>query len=141
MLKKITAYSFLIIANIVLLAHAVIPHHHHHQQVCIENTHCVDDEFAHTHDSSEHNHHHDGNNSDNSCYLKQAAVISSVQSKLSHSCNRCPDNHHHDFIITPNFEFDEFHSFSAAVSCIPEISFTITSYVTRTLGLRAPPVV
>ncbi|MCF8362451.1 MAG: hypothetical protein K9G70_07490 [Prolixibacteraceae bacterium] len=141
MFKKITAYSFLILANIALLAHAVIPHHHHHQHVCIENTHNLGDESEHSHDSPEHNHQHDGTNSDNCCFLSQAVVITPVQSKLSHSCERYSDNHHHGFTIISDFEVDNFHSILIATSSIPEISFNITSYITQTIGLRAPPVV
>jgi cell division protein FtsL len=138
-MKNKTAFIFVLLANMVLLAHAVIPHHHHQQQVCVESTHCLNDEYAHTHESSQHNHHHDGS-ADNCCILKQAVFITTVQLRLSDSNNTCLDNHTLNFIILSDFGFDEFYSLSVIASCIPEISFTITSYVTKTLGLRAPPI-
>jgi len=34
MLKKFTAIFFILCANVIFLAHAVIPHHHHENKVC-----------------------------------------------------------------------------------------------------------
>ena len=51
MIRKSLTVFFILIANIILLAHAVIPHHSHQNEVCIGDSHlqefiCVDEEYA-----------------------------------------------------------------------------------------------
>jgi hypothetical protein len=140
MIKKLAAYSLILIANIVLLAHAVIPHHHHHLVVCIVNTHCHDDSLAHNHDFSPKDHEHDGNTNSNTCVLKQAVVIPTSQDKLFKSCDNCTNSHNHNFYILPNFEFADLLPVSEVASNIPELSFFITPFVRLILRLRAPPI-
>ncbi|MGV8112681.1 MAG: DUF6769 family protein [Lentimicrobium sp.] len=140
MIKKLTAFSFILLANIILLAHAVFPHHHHEQLVCIERTHCVDDATPHTQKSPEHNHQHDG--ADNTtCVINQAVIISSSQARFVNNCDNCSDNHNHDFYNLSNFGYIDLLPVSEVITYIPEFSSFLISYVTTSLGLRAPPVV
>jgi len=56
MIKRKTALAFILIANIILLAHAVIPHHHHHNnEVCTESSTCQAEEKSLGHSDCEHN--------------------------------------------------------------------------------------
>jgi hypothetical protein len=144
MIKKITAYSFILLANIVLLAHAVVPHHHHETQVCIEKTHCETDFEAHKHQPNEenhkHNHEHDGNNG-SLCVLKQAIVLPVHQSRQLDGCSDCSDNHNHDFFIFSDFGYVDLQPDFEVVTYIPEFSSFLISFVTTSHGLRAPPLV
>ncbi len=135
MIKKITAYSFILLANIVLLAHAVLPHHHHEQQVCIERTHCASDTDAHVHNNDAKDHQHDGNTNSTACVLKQAVLIPSAQGRILNNC----DNH--DFYILSNFGYVDLQPISEDVTYIPEFPSFFISFVTASLGLRAPPIV
>lgn len=137
MIKKITAYSFILLANIVLLAHAVLPHHHHEQQVCIERTHCASDTETHVHNNDAKDHQHDGNANSTACVLKQAILIPSAQIRILNNC----DNHNHDFYILSNFGHVDLQPVSEVVTCNPEFPSFFISFVTTSLGLRAPPIV
>lgn len=141
MFKKLTAYSFILIANIMLLAHAVIPHHHHQQQVCIERTHCATVAEAHNPNTAAEDHQHDGDANSTPCLLKQAFLIRTEQIRILDNCDNCTNNHHHDFCILANFEQVDFKPFSEVVVDIPEFSPFFISFVTTSLGLRAPPIV
>lgn len=138
MINKITAYSLIFLANIVLLAHAVLPHHHHKQQVCIEQTHCAGDAISHSHSTTGHNHQHDETNSE-ACILKQAVIIPTSQARLLNNCDNCSDNHNHDFFIPSYFGLETLQPITVTVSTVSE--FTFSSYITSSLGLRAPPIV
>lgn len=139
MIKKGTAIFFILLANIVLLAHAVIPHHHHELQICIQRTHC-DDDVTHTPYSPEHNNRPDGNDHTN-CVLKQAVIIPSTQSRYLKNCDKCTDTHNHDFYIISSFRYIDLLPVSQVVTYLPEFPSFFTTFVTPILGLRAPPLV
>jgi hypothetical protein len=141
MIKKITAYCFLLLANIVLLAHAVLPHHHHEQQVCIERTHCASDADAHVHNTDAKDHQHDGNANSTECVLKQTFVIPSSQARFVNNCDNCSNNHNHNLYILSSFGYVYLQPFSEVVPYFPEFSSFLISFVTTSLGLRAPPLV
>lgn len=138
MIKKITAYSFIFIANILLLAHAVLPHHHHEQQVCIVQTHCANDASSHSPTTTEHNHQHDGTNS-TSCILKQAVVLPTSQARLLINCDNCTDNHNHYFFILSFFGLETLQPITVSVPTVPEFAFLFSSRITSSIGFRAPP--
>lgn len=139
-IKKITAYSFLVIANIILLAHTVLPHHHHEQLVCIEQAHCTDDETNHTQNSTEHNHQHDDSNS-TTCALRQAAVIPSSQGRILKECDNNSDNQNNVFFIFSTIGFEGLQPLLLTVTTLPEFRSFLTSFVSFNIGLRAPPIV
>jgi len=141
MIKKLTAYSFVLIANLVFLAHAVLPHHHHDQIVCIASAHCVGDQEAHIHNNSAQNHQHDGNKNSTGCILKQAVVILPSQVRFLNNCYNCSDNHNKDYFIHSNFEFEDLQTVSVNVASVPEFDSILISFVTTSPGLRAPPLV
>jgi len=139
--SKLTAYIFILIASIVLLAHAVIPHHHHHQQVCVERTDCIGNDGAHTHNSPESDHQRGCNTDSYTCVLKQAYVIPSSQGRILKDCENCSNTHNHDFYILANFGYSDLKPVSKDVALIPKLPPSLTSFVTITPGLRAPPIV
>lgn len=128
MIRKITAYSFILLASLFLLAHAVIPHHHHLQQVCIE---------------AKHNHHHDGNDDyNNSCILSGFVPAPDNKTYKICNCQQSGDNHVHDFLFVI---FTDNNVISAQVikteSPGQEFIPLYTSGISSLFGLRAPPTV
>lgn len=72
MFKRISAKIFILLASILLLAHAVIPHLHFNNEVFIFTSACSEN-VNHKHNAPEHNH----NNSNNPdiCILTQVEFI------------------------------------------------------------------
>ena len=66
-MKRKVSILFLLLANLFLLAHAVVPHHHH-ESVPVEVLHLHGNGHHHNHDSS---HHH---NSPETCLISQSAA-------------------------------------------------------------------
>lgn len=71
-MRKSIAFIFLLLANLVLLAHTMIPHHHHDRViVCIGEIHCSDNEDSHNHQASNsHAHKHNDSSSSKECIIK-----------------------------------------------------------------------
>jgi len=80
MMKKVLTIVFMLLANLVLLAHAVVPHHHHIIEICIEDSNCHSDAEDHQHESSKSHDHNDETDTDQ-CILKQAWILPSNQFK------------------------------------------------------------
>jgi hypothetical protein len=139
MIKNLTAYRFIIVANIVLMAHAVLPHHHHQSVVCVESSHCRDNNNAHNHNSPEDNHQHDGNTSTN-CILKQAVIVSSNQGK--NETDLVFNSHCHSLDLHLAFTgTKDIIPIFRIIALVTDVSFSFSSYLTTSLGLRAPPIV
>ena len=144
MIKKRTAIFFILLANIILLAHAVIPHHYHQEQVCIVNEHCQNDSIAHNHNTSGHNHQHDGDNNSESCALKQAVGIPANSVRQEFKWRGCDDNHLEFVHFQAVLFSSEFTSFVPQIiqnAQIPLILSSHFNFVSTSLGLRAPPIV
>ena len=132
----------MLLANLVLLAHAVVPHHHHHEQVCINNTCCREDVMDHEHNTPEHNHQHDGGKNTAACVLKQEVVLPSNQGRQECDFVNSTDNHSYDFLFTlfnsgAETGIPDFHT----VASTPDITFSYSVHVTNSSGSRAPPTV
>ena len=83
--------AFLLLANFIILAHAVIPHHHHESLVCINFNHCQDDSDEHQHNTPEHS--HDDNNSSDCCILNQVLVFPANTVRQESNCVVSNDFH------------------------------------------------
>jgi len=144
MIKRISAISFVLLANIIILAHAVIPHHHHKSEVCFVNSHCQANDESHKHTAAGHDHEHDGNNFCQNCVLKTVVILPANHLRQEGKSFNCVDNRP---------EFDGFHAIlfdSGLIKHIlpdfsntppPLLSSSYSSLVRIGLGLRAPPLV
>ena len=144
MMKKGTAIFFILLANIILLAHAVVPHHYHQNKVCVNSSHCQSDSYAHQHDTSKPNHEHDGENDSHFCVLKQVVFITSNQWD---QFDKCLFGSYKPLSLL-DFQavlFDN--GFNALIPRIVSTGQTLfktstyLSFVSSSIGLRAPPVV
>lgn len=147
MINKAIALGFLILANIILLVHAVVPHHHHEGTVCFE-THdghsCSNHDrdhghyHNHNHDHS-HNHDHNPDQDTSSCLLKTEALL---QKGTQWKDIQCPEFQKIQAYFLPS----SFHTLN------PDILVSLREifkhplppdlYVSQALascGLRAPP--
>lgn len=139
MSNRITAYIYILLANIILLAFAVIPHHHHDVKVCFTSYHCQNNAKESKHNES---HQHDGPNSDNNnCkFIHAVSISTSYQSKNNIEVNS-PDL---SFLSLALFDISV-HNYLAEISnrtitLLNPLSATVfSSYINASLGLRGPP--
>lgn len=142
MIKKIAAYSFILLASITLLVHAVIPHHHHEEAVCIVNSHCDADAENHQHIADGHHHDHDGSNDAEYCALNQIIAIRYSQVKHDYDCSICTD-HSTLFIevINTNIGLDGLLPTSLNKTQLLLFSSNYSSFSGASFSLRGPPIV
>lgn len=144
MIKRVAALFFILIANIILLAHVAVSHHHHKSKVCIVSSHCQTDSEAHKHNTTEHNHEHDGDNNSEYCALNQVVVIRSNQVKHEFKYFNCADNNTQidDFqaVLFDKGLYDLFPTVFSNVQLLL-LSSAYSCFVSTGLGLRAPPIV
>jgi len=144
MIKRTTAFVFLVLASILVLTHAVVPHHHHGNQICFVNNHCINDNLKNEHGTNGKNHTHDGDGSSPDCILKEPALLSSYQWKTDlRSFNQTSGSSDMDgFLFTiPDNTTEPHFTFQASFISERSSDCLYTSLVSNSLGLRAPPVV
>ncbi|NOR87372.1 MAG: hypothetical protein GQ527_07170 [Bacteroidales bacterium] len=142
MLKKRIAVFFILLANIVLLAHVAVPHHHHDTKVCVESTHCEKDGDAHQHQTQEHQHQHDGQNTNHYCAFDQIYVLPSKQIKQESSSLLFDANPIFTTSIQAvlaNQQLQIFLQIFPSDLFVPLIASSYSFSVKTFLGLRGPP--
>ncbi len=137
-MKRAVTFIFLLLANIALLAHAVVPHHHHGGSITfILCSHCNDCGKAchHNHEAGQHD------DSTEDCPLKEG-YIRADSCKQVVSADSGDDTQLSDDL--PLFYFD---SVIKVTDCgylhfrqKPYLFFYHTTFISEALGLRAPPV-
>lgn len=75
MIKRFAAILLILVANITLLVHAVIPHHHHNEEVCIVSSHCDAESEEHHNQSNGHHHNEEGSKDLQCCDLNQISAV------------------------------------------------------------------
>jgi hypothetical protein len=140
MLSKVVSISLLVIANLVILAHDVIPHHHHDDYVCFEHGSCA----AHHANDSEHGK-LPGSEDEACCILDNLLIIpanSRYDKIISSSSIILPDSGNHGFALLANAQFD----FTKLLLPLlfrqhsQKLNF-YHAFTSLSAGLRAPPVI
>jgi len=148
-MKRAISLSFILLANIILLAHAVIPHHHHDTIPVVIISHHEHDRKAH-----EHHHHHDDNEPVNSCDASDSHAHNGFEDCILANLFFRLENERQEF-QTVNCDFGLLLWLSPLLSGYelpPIINDTglpfrqhplqpsyFTDYISQSLGLRAPP--
>ncbi len=142
MAKRTTAFAFLLLASILFLAHAVVPHHHHNGgQVCLINDHCVSDNLYDGSGEDEKTHRHDGGDSSDNCVLKVPVALPSEpgNSDIHFTDNSSNDSDHHGLYMAI------LNNTSLKIPVVSLFAFaqpgdhSYRSLVSASQGLRAPP--
>ncbi|MDR2804571.1 MAG: hypothetical protein LBB85_02865 [Dysgonamonadaceae bacterium] len=146
-MKRAFGISFLLLANIIILAHSAIPHHHHNgMPVAHATTH-------HEHDDAGHDHHHhdteqpvkhDGNshrhNMAEDCLLRKVYVKASNDERAF----RFMDNDFAPFfclfVLHTTYSIPKITDYGLPFRQKPYLISCLTEYISQSLGLRAPPV-
>jgi hypothetical protein len=139
MLSKIVSISLLVIANLILLAHDVIPHHHHDDHVCYEHESCT---TGHSHNPNKTD--APGNQDEACCSLADLLIIPANSRFDEISCSCCTASHHsgnHNLALLLIAEYNN------ALLLLPlpfrkhpHKSNFYLAFTSLSSGLRAPPV-
>lgn len=149
-MKKVIALPLLLLANLVILAHAIVPHHHHDKiVVSICDFLSIEDALEHTHSDHHHGqekgHEHTGHDLGEECLLNELYIRASSNQNLSasHSGDFDLSNSHLDFPLyfcEFNQQIDLTDYGELPFRQKPYVYSYHTYYITHSLGLRAPPV-
>lgn len=138
-MRNKTAFIFVLLANMILLAHAVIPHHHNTEgpmEIAIECSH-----------HEQHSHHHnlpicDGNHEKGettTCVLTASAILPNNQFRATQSIEQAIDS---DVLLFTLFVYI-YLNISNTTDFKTEVLDDIPLYarlLSTSQGLRAPPV-
>jgi hypothetical protein len=154
MIKKITRVFFILLANIILLAHVVIPHHHHLNEICLEDSIIEANVQNHYHNSGEHhiaceNHfkHHQKKSTEKNhdqrshfCPLIMVQAIIDDSSKIEIKSSSFVSHFSNLNIALNNktIEGDLFNSF--VIFNFPQLEYSYSRFAGSGMGLRGPPV-
>ena len=140
-MKRVLSIFFLLLANIAILVHAVVPHHHHNK-VFAAIVDILDEDAQHAlnHSHRQDSHHHDSGSEE--CAINETLVA--VAFRLQKDNGVAPESFdvdsHLDLFVT-----------DITATAVPEpvggLSFVLKPYlagdyidhISRSLGLRAPP--
>lgn len=141
MIRNFITVFFILLANIILLAHAVIPHHSHHNEVCIGDSHLQAHSVEHN-SCSDHKHSNEEKAED--CALNQVSVVLSQQLRSEIKSFDC-------FASLSQFDGFQAQLLNESVGHFslqnvsspksPLLYFDYTSFVGNQIGLRGPPMV
>lgn len=139
-MRNKTAFIFVLLANILMMAHAAIPHHHHTEapeEIAVECSH-----------EEEHDHHHENLpvcNDDHEhgettpCILTAATLVPNNQNRLNELLEQVIDS---EILFYTLFVFN-----SANISLEPDFEIEVfediplySRLLVSSQGLRAPPV-
>lgn len=152
---KITGIVFLVVANLVLLVHAIVPHHHHNHSACFVKVISHQSDFSCNHSNKQgHNSEEtnacnsndkDGEHEKGGCLLKDILAITPVSHKHEYTCALCVNDNLDSYQILQVLNSDETEGHVKLYGLpfrqnqlIPTYQI---NYVSHCLGLRAPPFV
>ena len=138
-LKRAISLSFLLVANVIVLAHAIVLHHHHEDtSICFNNSHCQD--CKETHDSQT----NDRNSYPGKCSIIIDDNYTPASNYLNISChlhNKCDCTHIlYALISTTLYTGDFVADLIIHFRQNPFIPLFYSDFISQSLGLRAPPV-
>ena len=141
MIKRITVILIFMLAGILLVAHAVVPHHHHNKQVCFEKSHCIHEDLKEEQDSSPVSHSHDGENNHDDCALNDPVVITTNEWKPDFKLIQASDRTGFDGLHLSLLNKSSGRLTPSLSSCVYErvTDSLFPSAVPDSHGLRAPP--
>ncbi len=145
-MKKVIAFIIILVANLVLLLHAVIPHYHLEHQVSLVDNYVsnsleqLNEPNHHHHDHSSKHHHENEEKKSTNCHLNQPLVLTFQQSRSISDAIYLPTKwfQNIDIEFINNVNFEVFISYTI-IRIIETPKFLYTSLNRILLKLRAPP--
>jgi len=144
MVKQVAAIFFILFANVIILAHAMLPHHQHHGEIFLVNSHhessCDSHEHSHAAKTSDHDSGHDIQ----CCELAHDFIIPSNQINQESKLFDITFNYHGVALfqaILGNRALSSLTQIELFGNPPPLITSADSLFINKALGLRAPPIV
>jgi hypothetical protein len=139
MFRRLTALVFIILANMILLAHAVVPHSHIDGVVHFFHHHSHSNGESHHHGIPESDQSDNSHNNTDFCLLNQSVQVTRNQVIIIPKVDEIPSVNH--MIILPVTHINTPHFFNVSPPFF-EIRYSLASaLICCGTGFRAPPVV
>ena len=143
MSKKGACITVLLFANLVLLAHAVVPHHHHAKTgICLLDSHCEDHSEADNHASPTSE--QDETPFSEECCLLNNNVYILVHNPIKNVCRthvNCDCEKDSYTLASNTFDIQDFvDNVGIHFRQKPYVPLFYSEYTSQSMGLRAPPV-
>ena len=139
-MKKAIPLSLLLLANIIMLAHTVVPHHHHNGVIVAIFESAGKSKYEnHDHDH-DYDHRHESNSASEKCALNEVYTRSDESSKIVSCQNSDPIPR--DIFVAPGiinklgFAYD----YGIPFRQKPFIESRHYIFLSGSIGLRAPPI-
>lgn len=138
--KEIIVFQFLLLAYVILLAHAVIPHSHHRHH---EDHPVAIPQSGHSHDVPHHEHERTGDQGNHAFFfLDQDVVLRLSQQRQSIPDYVAQDDHVLHFTdagLVNGYSTIEYLPVLFSDASIPLLSSAYSQFLRVSCGLRAPP--
>jgi len=144
-MKKALSLSLLLLANIILLAHAAVPHHHHETIcICFCNTpYCEGNKGTCTHEHHDANTtHHENNHNEQCCSID--TIYTAEYKNIKTSCHvheKCDCGKTVVYVVPPNslYTSDFVDETIIHFRQNPDLPLFYSEFISQSIGLRAPP--
>lgn len=143
-MKKAISLFFTLLANLILLVHAVVPHHHHEDIACFTNHFNTEHGITcHQHENHDPGNDHDTDHENDNCSLHELLAIVPDrirQEQLQYFFNDRPEACTYAIIAkTAMLDPSELHTASGEYIRKPYLLRTYRQVYTCSNSLRAPP--
>ncbi len=149
MIKRAIAISLLSIANIVLLAMAVMPHHHHGDVICFVSSHCEGgNNCGYEHSTAcnclccQENSQHEHSTDANCCNVSHWLLFNighDQRSGYDYHSVVCDNDNDLFVALLPEFSEPDIQPVNLPFRQTPTTETYLQIFVSCTYGLRAPP--
>jgi len=142
-MKKTIKLLFLLLANMILLAHSIVPHHHHGEMETCFDTHCHDCHEAcyHEYHDNTHQHEHEATSTSDKCCNIDNCYLP-TENKINIACQihtKC-DCAQAYILISYTLNMQDFVDDTIIhFRQNPYVPIFYLDFISQSLGLRAPP--
>ena len=139
-MKRAIPLSFLLFANVILLAYLVVPHHHHEKTgACFADFLCKDGNEKHHHEPTNK---HEKNSFPEQCCFDVYVLTGNNTKPACRFHKKCDCGHHLPYatILTTLYTCDFVDDTVIYFRQNPFVPLFYSEFISQSIGLRAPPV-
>ena len=138
-IKKVISLSFLLLANVIMLAHPVVFHHHHDQMPVTE---CAANQEHHCDKNTEQHCHHENKSTHKCCIIENCHLDTTPFTKANSPKQIKPTFNNFVFIANtfPIYQIIQAADLEGlSFREKPYLPLFCSEFISQSMGLRAPP--